>query len=124
MLELKKVDQLTDYQYLVSKIFAPAFRYAFDRGLITAPERSILAATLSNGVAKAADLSIFMPDLTAAQRTYQIKKLVERKMLRPVQPNARHYTVGFDNSYLMRGVIHALSQENFISAPLKGGAPE
>ena len=49
-----------------------------------------------------------------------LKKLVERKMLQPIQPNARQYTIGFENSYLMRGVIHALSQENFISAPLQG----
>ncbi|MDO8262071.1 MAG: hypothetical protein Q7T21_02490, partial [Gallionella sp.] len=54
------------------------------------------------------------------QRTYQIKKLVERKMLQPVQPNARQYTIGFDSNYLIRGVIHALSQEGFISAPLTG----
>jgi hypothetical protein len=61
-----------------------------------------------------------MPDLNATQRTYQIKRLVERKMLQPIQPNSRQYTIGFDNSYLMRGVIHALANESFISAPLQG----
>ena len=120
LLELKKVDQLTDYDYLVRKILAPALRYARDRRLITAHEESILSATLVFKVAKAADLGNFMPGLNSTQRSYQIKKLVERKMLQPVQLNARQYTIGFDNSYLMRGVIHALSLENFISAPLQG----
>ena len=123
LLELKKVDQLTDYDYLSRKILAPALRAAHGRGLLSEQEVKILGAALVNGVAKAADLSFSMPSLTADQRTYQIKKLVERKMLQPVQPNARQYTIGFNNSYLMRGVIQALSQENFISAPLKG-SPE
>ncbi len=70
------------------------------------------------GVAKAADLAEAMPHLTAHQRTYQIKKLVERKMLQPVSDGARQYTFGFSNNYLMRGVIRALSAEGFIPATL------
>jgi Fic family protein len=119
--ELKKVDQLTRYDYLKSKILLPALTYARSRGLITAQEEAILQAAVGAGVAKAADLSVAMPGLNETQRTYQIKKLVERKMLQPIQPKSRQYTLGFDNNYLMRGVIYALSQESFISAPLKGG---
>ncbi len=118
--ELKKVDQLTRYDYLTRQILAPALNYARGRALITAQEEAVLAAAIKKGVVKAADLSKAMPDLNATQRTYQIKRLVERKMLQPIQPNSRQYTIGFDNSYLMRGVIHALSSESFISAPLQG----
>jgi Fic family protein len=118
--ELKKVDQLTQYDYLKSKILAPAITYARSRTLISAQEEAVLLSTVKSGVAKAADLALAMPNMNAAQRTYQIKKLVERKMLHPIAPNARQYTLGFDNSYLMRGVIRALSQESFISAPLTG----
>jgi len=120
--ELQKVDQLTQYDYLQSKILVPALAYARSRTLITAQEETLLLLAVKAGIAKAADLSAAMPGMSAAQRTYQIRKLVERKMLRPVAPNARQYTLGFDNSYLMRGVIHALSQESFISAPLTGYA--
>lgn len=118
--ELKKVDQLTQYDYLKSKILVPALTYARRRELVTAQEEAVLLASVKSGVAKAADLSAAMPGMTAAQRTYQIKKLVERKMLHPIAPNARQYTLGFDNSYLIRGVIEALTAESFISAPLKG----
>ena len=120
--ELQKVDQLTQYDYLQSKILVPALAYARSRTQITAQEETLLLLAVKAGIAKAADLSAAMPGMSAAQRTYQIRKLVERKMLRPVAPNARQYTLGFDNSYLMRGVIHALSQESFISAPLTGYA--
>ena len=118
--ELKKVDQLTRYDYLTNQILNPALHYARGRSLITAQEEAVLAAAIKKGVVKAADLSSAMPNLNATQRTYQIKRLVERKMLQPIGPNSRQYTIGFDNSYLMRGVIHALSNESFISAPLKG----
>ena len=120
LLELNKVDQLTQYEYLKSKILVPALAFARSRTLITAQEEAVLLASVKYGIAKAADLSSAMPGMTAAQRTYHIKKLVERKMLRPIAPNARQYTLGFDNSYLMRGVIHALAQESFISVSLTG----
>lgn len=120
LVELNKVDQLTQYDYLKSKILLPALAFARSRALVTAQEEAVLLAAVKAGVAKAADLSAAMPGMSAAQRTYQIKKLVERKMLHPIAPNARQYTLGFDNSYLMRGVIHALSAESFISAPLTG----
>lgn len=118
--ELKKVDQLTRYDYLSSHILVPALTYSRGRGLVSAQEEAVLLATIKKGIVKAADLSSAMPGMNATQRTYQIRKLVERKMLQPVQPNARQYAVGFENSYLLRGVIHALSQESFISAPLQG----
>jgi Fic family protein len=120
--ELKKVDQLTRYDYLTAKILQPALSYSRTRGWITPQEDAVLQAAVKAGIAKASDLSPAMPGLTTTQRTYQIKKLVERKMLQPIAPNARQYTLGFDSNYLMRGVIHALSQEGFISAALTGQA--
>lgn len=116
--ELKKVDQLTNFDYLRNKILTPALAYAKQRELITAQEESILHIAAKMGVAKAGDLAEAMPNLTAAQRTYQIKKLVERKMLQPVSDGARQYTFGFSNNYLMRGVIRTLSTEGFIPATL------
>lgn len=121
--ELKKVDQLANFEYLRSKILVPALAYARERELITAQEETILHIAAKMGIAKAGDLSEAMPGLNAAQRTYQIKKLVERKMLQPVSEGARQYTFGFSNNYLMRGVIRALTAEGFISASLRDGKP-
>lgn len=122
LVELQKVDQLTRFDYLVSQILAPALKYARDRSLVSAQEEAVLSIAIKKGVVKAADLSGAMPSLNAAQRTYQIKRLVERRMLQPIASGSRQYTVGFDSSFLMRGVIHALSEQGFISIPLKGSA--
>ncbi len=118
LFELRKVDHLTDFSYLRDRILAPALAYAKERRLITAQEESLLHIAAKSGVARAADLAAAMPNMTAAQRTYQIKKLVERKMLQPIKEGARQYTIGFSNNYLMRGVVRALSAEGFIPAAL------
>ncbi len=40
-------------------------------------------------------------------------------MLLPISTNARQYTIGFSNSYLIRGTIKALREQGFIPAPLE-----
>ncbi len=114
--ELRKVDQLTDAGYLNEKIIGPALSHARNRGLITAQETSVLLAVSKLGIAKTGDLP--MSGMTPAQRTYQVKKLVERGMLLPIKEGARQYTIGFSNNYLIRGIIKALSEEGFVSANL------
>ena len=119
--ELRKVDQLTNFSFLSSKILTPALAYAKERELITAMEEKILHIAASKGIAKKADLIAAMPNMTDAQRTYQIKKLVERNMLQPISEGARQYSIGFSNNYLIRGVILALTNEGFISSALSNG---
>jgi Fic family protein len=114
--ELRKVDNLADYAYLTREILLPALNLARERQWITAQEEAVLALTARKGVVKAADLSEAMPRLNAAQRTYQIRKMVQGGMLQPVQPGARQYVLGFMNNYLLRGVIQALTASGFVPA--------
>ena len=116
--ELRKVDRLTEFGYLSDKVLSPAIAYARERELITATEERVLHIGAKTGIAKAADLAAAMPGMSAAQRTYQIRKLVDRKMLLPIKEGARQYTLGFSNSYLMRGIVRALSAEGFIPPTL------
>lgn len=119
--ELNKVDQLTNFKFLCDRILIPAIGYAKERKLVTTQEMAMLNITAKHGIAKASDLSAAMPkSLSPSQKTYQIKKLVDRKMLQPVADGARQYTVGFSNNYLIRGVIWALTKEGFIPATLIG----
>lgn len=116
--ELHKVDRLADFGYLNDRILAPALAYAKERQLITAQEAGVLQIAAKNGVAKASDLAAAMQEMSLAQRTYQIKRLVERGMLQPIKEGARQYVIGFSNNYLIRGIIRALSEEGFIPASL------
>ncbi|WP_019916509.1 Fic family protein [Methyloversatilis discipulorum] len=116
--ELDKVARLTDQGYLIDRILTPALRHARERESLTQMEERVLMATAHTGIAKAGDLKAAMPGMTEAQRTYQIRKLVERRMLVPIHDGARQYTVGFSNSVLLRGVIRALTAEGFIPEAL------
>lgn len=112
--ELDKVARLTDQRYLIERILTPALHHARERESLTQMEERVLMATAHAGIAKAGDLKEAMPGMTEAQHTYQIRKLVERRMLVPIRDGARQYTVGFSNSVLLRGVIRALAVEGFI----------
>ncbi|TXH33874.1 MAG: Fic family protein [Burkholderiaceae bacterium] len=112
--EMKKVDRLTDFAYLKRHILFPALDYARGRELITQQEADILFAAVTEGVVRSGDLAKVMPTLNGNQRTYQIKKLVEQKMLQPTHDGARQYTAGFANNNLIRGVIRALTDQGFI----------
>lgn len=118
--ELKKVDQLLDFSYLRQEILEPSIRYALERELVTKMEAAVLRATLqsTDGAVRSADLSAAMPGLNSPQRTYQIRKLVDRQMLVQTHEGARSYYAGFANSYLLRGVMKSLVDTGFISIPM------
>ncbi|HWT17220.1 MAG TPA: Fic family protein [Patescibacteria group bacterium] len=116
--ELRKVDRLADQEYLLERILIPALRHARERVLVTSMEERVLLTAARLGRVMKKDLEVAMPEMNDTQRTYQIRKLVERKMLMPIAEGARQYTLGFSNSYLIRGVIRALSAEGFIPESL------
>lgn len=121
--EIRKLDELSDYENLTRRILLPAIAHAEDRKLITPLEEEVLVVTAKLGTVKSADLAAAMPKLTDAQRTYQIKKLVERGMLQPIREGARQYAMGFANNVLLRGVIRALTDAELIPAPVRAPTP-
>lgn len=116
--ELEKVDRLTHYSYLTKHILSPAVSFARNRELITEAEEQILSTAIKMKVVKSGDIALAVPKLSASQRTYQIKKLVDQGMLIPVNPGSRQYTIGFSSNYLIRGVIKALREQGFVPEPL------
>lgn len=118
--ELRKVDRLADYRTLKTDVLMPALAHARARQLVTAQEEAVLSVAIHKGIVKAGDLTAAMPGLGLAQRTYQIKKLVDNRMLQPIRVGARQYTVGFANNMLLRGVVQALTNQGFVSAALAG----
>lgn len=116
--ELLKIDNLANYEFLKTKILFPAINHALDRKFITIKDHRVLSSTIKAGIVKAGDLEVSMPDLNVNQRTYQIKKLLASGMLQPLKVGARQYTLGFNNNMLLRGVIHALTEQGYIPEAL------
>ncbi|OAM35544.1 cell filamentation protein Fic [Eikenella sp. NML080894] len=112
--ELKKVDQLTQFSFLSERILYPALRYSIDRKHITVEEEQILRMLIKKGEIKAGDLKVLFPSMSPNQRTYQIKKLVDKKFISPKGKGLRSYEPNFINSYLIRGIISSLKEQGFI----------
>ena len=112
--ELQKVDKLTDRAFLNRQILLPAIQFSLQKAHITADEAKILQLACEQGEFKAGDLQTLFPQSNSNQRTYQIKKLLEQKFVMPIENSARIYTPNFAQSYLIRGVIDALKNNEFI----------
>ncbi len=121
--ELNKLNRLADYSHLQQRVLFPAVAYARERELVTQQEEAVLKVTIREGTVKAGDLEAALPGLNANQRTYQIRKLQENRMLQPIRPGARQYTIDFMGSTLLRGVIKALEDEGFIPPALSAPQP-
>lgn len=117
--ELHKVDRLTHYDYIEKHVVGPALELSRERQLITIDEYHVLMEVVRLKNAKSADLVKVMPKLSANQRTYQIKKLVDQKMLQPIYEGARQYSICFTNNYLLRGIVKALADEGFVPKSLE-----
>lgn len=96
-------------------ILFPAILFSQKRQLITAEEAKILHLACELGEFKAGDIKTLLPRMTDSQRTYQIKKMIDRHLISPVGSNARIYIPNFGQSNLIRGVIDALRENDFIS---------
>lgn len=119
--ELRKVDRLTNYDYLRDEILKPALAHGKSRKLITDQEATVLAMAIAKKEFKAADLDAVLPAMTTRQRTYLLTKLLGAQMIRPAREGSRSYTINFSNNHLLRGVIHALEREGFIPPLVRAG---
>ncbi|MBL8326812.1 MAG: Fic family protein [Rubrivivax sp.] len=121
--EMKKLDRLADHAHLQAHVLLPAVAHARERQHVTAQEAAVLTTTVKTGVVKAGDLVGAMAGLSATQRTYQVRKLVDAGLLQPISPGSRQYCIGFSNNLLLRGVVRALTDEGFIPQALAGVPP-
>ena len=112
--EIEKVDKLSDYNYLKSKILIPAINYSLERKFVTDVEAKILKKTVELQVIKNDDLKDILSNKNTSQISREIKKLVDKKMLIPEEEGARRYILMFQNNHLLRGVIHLLDIEGFL----------
>jgi len=115
--EIEKIDSLLDYEFLSSKILLPALEFSLERQIITATEEKILRIAVQKQVFQAADIKPLFPGTLSSQISRVLHGLKEKKMITPIEDGARKYHMHFINSYLLRGVIKALSDNGFV--PIK-----
>ncbi|MCX6835987.1 MAG: Fic family protein, partial [candidate division Zixibacteria bacterium] len=82
--EIEKIDRLLEYPFLKEKILLPAINYAIDRKFITDIESKILKRTIEKQIIKASDLTDIIASNHKSERSRQIHRLKEKKMLMPL----------------------------------------
>jgi Fic family protein len=112
--EIEKIDKLTDYAFLKSKILLPTITHSLERKYITDLEGKILRKVIEKKVIQSSDLKDLFEGKASSEISRQIKKLVDKKMLVPETDRARKYVMSFDNNYLLRGIIKSLGENNFL----------
>ncbi|MFA5828917.1 MAG: Fic family protein [Candidatus Gracilibacteria bacterium] len=115
--EIEKIDRLLDYEYLKKHILVPAVKYSLERKFITDIEAKILEVAIEKKILQASDVKKILPDKIPAEISRIIRRIKEKKMLQTENEKSRKYTMSFSNSYLLRGVIKMLDENNFL--PMK-----
>jgi Fic family protein len=111
--EIEKIDRLLDYQYLSEHILLPAIQYSLERKFINELEAKILKVCIQNQILQAGHLKSIFPQKKAAEVSRQIRRLIGKKMLQPIEEKKRKYILRFDNNYLLRGIIDCLKKLGF-----------
>ena len=114
--EIEKIGKIGDYDYLSHNVLQPMIQDALNHQYITSDEYRILETVIlsERQVIQAADIKPLFPDKTASDVSRQIRQLVAKKMLMPIQENARKYHLAFNNSYLLRSILRVLDREGFL----------
>lgn len=112
--EIQKIDRLLDYSYLSKTILIPAIEFSLDRKVITDVEAKILKVAVKEQVFHASHIRSIMPGKIPAEISRILRRLREKKMIVPEKENTRKYLMSFHNSYLLRGIIKSLGENNFL----------
>lgn len=114
--EIKKIDKLLDYDYLIPNILIPALSYALERKNVNQEEFQILKLAVEKGEIRASDINVILKKEHHTQVSEYIRKLKKEELLSNAPGKQRSYVALFSNNHLLRGVIVALKKNNFISS--------
>jgi Fic family protein len=111
--EIEKVDKLLDYDYLFKHILIPTVDDAFENRYINDVEYEVLKIALQKQVVQASDIGKVLGK-NSPEVSRIIRSLRDKKMLMPIQENARKYYPLFNNSKLIRSIITKLDENGFL----------
>ncbi len=115
LVEINKIDRLSDHRYLEHKILTPAIDYCRNRGTINDLESAILKVAIKKMEFQSGDIAHLMKGKIPAERSRVLAGMKKLRLIEPTTDRGRKYLISFANNYLLRGVIHALRQESFIA---------
>ncbi len=112
--ELKKTDELTDYDYLKEKILNPAIAFSLEKNIINELEAKILSLAIEKKEIVNSDIGPIFPAKNKSDISRMIRNLLNKNYLVPTASRKRKYTINFRKNVLIRGLVHSLSKAGFL----------
>lgn len=118
--EIEKIDHLTDYKYIRDNILFPAVASALEKKSVSEEQAAVLkVATHKRVPIMSKDIAPVFSDYSDVRRTRLLNRMVELKLIRPIQPGSRKYVISFSNSYLLRDVVERFRALDFIPSSIE-----
>ncbi|HRK58946.1 MAG TPA: Fic family protein, partial [Candidatus Kapabacteria bacterium] len=100
--------------FLKNEVLLPMLVYSYDRKYITSKELSILRVVVEKKIIQAADIKHLFEGKSDSEISRQIRNLIQKKMIMPIEDKSRKYHLRFHENYLLRGIMHALGRLGFL----------
>lgn len=109
--EVRKIERLSDKDFVQSKILMPMIDLAILNKQITDEIYKILKIAIQKEIFQASDLALIFSSKYKASRT--IRELLDAKYIQPIAPNARKYCINLQ-SPLFGTLFRVLAKEGFL----------
>ena len=77
----------------------------------------MLNVAIDKQVFQASDIKGLFPNKASAEVSRNLRRLKDKKLIMPEKEKSRKYLICFKNTILLRGIIRALDENNFL--PIK-----
>ncbi|MFA6304191.1 MAG: Fic family protein [Patescibacteria group bacterium] len=114
LVEIRKIDKLLDYDYLIPEILLPTLDYSYERKNINTEEYLVLKLAVQRQEVKAGDINEVLKKKHHTQVSSVIKKLKQEGLLVEAPGKVRTYVICFNSNHLLRGIINFLRKGDFI----------
>ncbi len=112
--EIKKVNQLSDYQYLCEAIIIPAIKDACKSGRLTSETAEALHIVAKRQVVASGDLKSVFQVKSSTSVSRKVQSIIKDGLLIPEKENSRRYILSFNNPYMMPSITKMLAEERFL----------
>lgn len=119
--EVGKIDQLLDGDFTKNEIILPAIEYSYDKQRLNDIEYKMLLICVDEEIVTNSSFKPIFPANTSHVTISQaIKKLKDQNLIRPVEPNARKYTIVLNRNPLTSGVLRSLDNKGYLPPTERG----
>lgn len=112
--EIKKVNRLSNYQYLCEAIIIPAIKNSWKNGRLTSETAKALHIVAKRQVVASGDLKSVFQVKSSTSVSRKVQSIIKDGLLIPEKENSCRYILSFNNPYMMPSITKMLAEERFL----------